>query len=248
MAEHRKSGECCKKGAASEVLVAVSELGYGGFLVGVVHEVDVALEDVRVIFQSGLDHVAVLLVVLILEHVHEGAVVDAVHAQGADEVAFHHPEGLCKKQGVGKFALDAVYDLAPEFVGDASVELLGAHAVRSSSGYVSARARLGIPKPLDVPLGQRHGGIETDYREVSGNGQNLLNDSLTRGWVEEIQLSSIVPGHCCAVVAVEDIGGCTGSLVNSAEGYCGIGSVVIMVFNAYIDIGVVGKIRSVICV
>jgi len=31
---------------------------------------------------------------LILQHIHKGAVVNAVHAQGADKKAFHQPERL----------------------------------------------------------------------------------------------------------------------------------------------------------
>ena len=43
VAEHRQSRHCDHKSADAKVLVALSELRHGGFLVGVVHEVYVAL-------------------------------------------------------------------------------------------------------------------------------------------------------------------------------------------------------------
>ena len=179
---------------------------------------------------------------------HESAVVDSVHSQGADEIAFHHPEGFRQEKGVGQLDLDPVHDLAPELVGYAAVELLGAHAVGGSSCDVSACSRLGIPEPLDMPLCKGHGCIESNDGEVSGNRENLLNDGLTSLWIEKIQLCSVIPGHCCTVIAMEDVGGETGPLVHTAEGYGGIGPIVVMVFNSDIDVGIIGKIRSVVCV
>ena len=43
VSEHRKSRHCDHQGANAKVLVALSELGHRGFLVGIVHEVYVAL-------------------------------------------------------------------------------------------------------------------------------------------------------------------------------------------------------------
>ena len=48
VAEHGQAGERGEQGADAEVLVAVAELVDGGALVGVGHEVDVALHDVGV--------------------------------------------------------------------------------------------------------------------------------------------------------------------------------------------------------
>ena len=87
------------------------------FLVGVVHEVDVALEDLGVEFERVLDDEAVFGVLLVAHHVHERAVVDAVHAESADEVALHQPERLGQQQRVGRLGGDAIDHLAPELLG-----------------------------------------------------------------------------------------------------------------------------------
>ena len=86
--------------ADAEVLVALAELIDRGALVGVVHEVDVALQDLRIELERVLHDLAILGVLLVAQHVHEGAVVDAVHPQRPDEVAFHQPERLGQQQRV----------------------------------------------------------------------------------------------------------------------------------------------------
>ena len=57
----------------AEVLVALAELLDRRLLVGVVHEVDVALEDLGVELEGLLEHPPVARVVLVAEHVHERA-------------------------------------------------------------------------------------------------------------------------------------------------------------------------------
>ncbi len=125
MAEHGQSGHGRHHRAYAEIFVSPAELGDRGLLVGIVHEVDEALEDVLVEFLGVADRLAVLRVLLALEHVHEGGVVHPMHAEGADEVALHHPEGLGEKEGVGSLARAEVHDLAPEFLGHRAVEVLG---------------------------------------------------------------------------------------------------------------------------
>ncbi len=112
-------------------------------LVGVVHEVHVALQDLGVELERVLDDRAVLGVVLVAQHVHKGAVVDPVHAQRADEIALQQPEGLGQEQGVGRFGRHPVHHLAPELVGHGRVELLFGQAVFRPGGDGAAAARLG---------------------------------------------------------------------------------------------------------
>ncbi len=122
--EHRKARHRCKEGAHSKILVAVAELGDGGLLVGVVHEVHEALEDFRFIDEGVFNRIPVFFILLVFEHVHERAVVHPVHSQGSDEVALHHPERFGKQEGVRQFLIDPVDDLPPKLIGDQAVERL----------------------------------------------------------------------------------------------------------------------------
>ena len=96
--EHRQPGQRREDRRHAEVLVALAELLDRRLLVGVAHEVDVALEDLRVEFERLLDDLAVAGAVLVAEHVHERAVVDAVHPERPDEIALEHPERLGEQE------------------------------------------------------------------------------------------------------------------------------------------------------
>ena len=93
-------------------------------------------------------------------------VVDAVHAEGADEVAFHEPEGFGEQQRAGDFGGDAIDDFAPELVGHAAVEFRLAHAVLGARRDGAAGAGAGKPEAMEVALGQGHGRVEADDRET----------------------------------------------------------------------------------
>ena len=114
VAEHRQPGQRREDRRDAEVLVALAELLDRGLLVRVAHEVDVALEDLRVELERLLDDLPVARPVLVAEHVHERAVVDAVHAERPDEVALEQPERLGQQERVGHLGGDPVDDLAPE--------------------------------------------------------------------------------------------------------------------------------------
>ena len=89
----------------------------------------------RGIERDGLaDDLLVLGVLLVAQHVHEGAVVDAVHAQRAHEVALHQPERLGQQERVGRLGGDAVDDLAPELDGHAALELVGGQGRGATRG------------------------------------------------------------------------------------------------------------------
>ena len=96
-------------------------------------------------------------------------VVDAVHAEGADEVAFEQPEGFGEEEGAGDFDGDAVDDFAPEFVGHEGVEFFLRHGVFGARGDGAAGAGEREPEALDVALGEDHGGVEADDGEEAGD-------------------------------------------------------------------------------
>ena len=124
VAEHRQPGERRHDRGDPEVLVALAELLERRLLVRVAHEVDVALEDLGVELEGLADELSVAGAVLVAEHVHERAVVDAVHAERPHEVALEHPEGLGQQERVRHLGRDPVDDLAPELVRHPPVELL----------------------------------------------------------------------------------------------------------------------------
>ncbi len=116
VAVHRQAWQGGQQRRYAKVLIIATELVDCRTLVGIVHEVDVAAQDARVERDGLADDLLVLGVLLIAEHVHEGAVVDAVHAQRANEVALHQPEGLRQQQRVWHLGGNAVDDLAPELL------------------------------------------------------------------------------------------------------------------------------------
>jgi hypothetical protein len=207
VAEHGQAGQRGQQGADAEVLVAGAELVDGGALVGIAHEVDVALEDVGIELDGLLQIGAVLGVLLVAQHVHEGAVVDAMHAEGADEVAFEQPEGFGEQQRAGNFGGDAVDDLAPELVRHEGVELLLRHGVFGARGDGAAGAGQREPEALHVALGQHHGGVEADDGEEARDVQDGLDDVLADGGLGVVELRGVVPGEGGAVVAVVDVAG-----------------------------------------
>ena len=121
--KHWQAGQRRHQRADAKVFVALGELVDRGALIGIAHEVDVALEDLGVELQRVLDHGAVVRVLLVAQHVHECAVVDAMHAECAHEIAFHQPERLGEQQRVGRFDGGAIDDLTPEFVRHDAIEL-----------------------------------------------------------------------------------------------------------------------------
>jgi hypothetical protein len=129
VSEHGEAGQGSEESGHAEVFVSGAELIDRGALVRVAHEADVALEDVGVELDGFFEVGAVLGVLFVAQHVHEGAVVDAMHAEGANEVAFEEPESFGEEKGAGDLGGYAVDDLAPELVRHQSVELFLGHRV-----------------------------------------------------------------------------------------------------------------------
>ena len=243
--EHGQSGQGGHHRRHAKAFVALAELVDGRALVGIAHEVDVALHDVGIELQSVLDHRAVLGVILVAQHDHEGAVVDAVHAQRADEVALHEPEGLGQQQRAGNLGGHAIHHLAPELVRHGAVELRLAHAVFSARRNGAARAGTGKPEPVKMPLGQGHGGVEADHGKQPRHVQDGLDHLLAHCWIQVVELRRVVPRKAGAVVAVIDVAGLAARAVAAAEDHGGVGLLEVVVLDLDLDTPVVRKIGSV---
>ena len=167
-----------------------------------------------------------------------------MHAEGADEVAFHEPEGLGKEQRSGNFGGDAIDDFAPELVGHAAVELGLAHAVFGAGGDGSAGAGAGKPEAMEVALGEGHSGVEADDGKEPRDVEDCLDDLLADGGVEVIELRGVVPGKAGAVVAVVDVAGFAAGFVAAAEDDGGVGLVAVVVLDFDLDAAIVGEIGA----
>ena len=217
MTEHGQTGQGGKHGCNAKIFIAIAELLDGSLFIGVVHEVDVALEDLRIELERVLDRQAILGVVFVAQHVHERRVVDAVHAQRADKISFHQPEGFGQQQRIGDFGRDAVHDLAPELLRDGRVELGPGHAMLGPGWDRATRAGFGEPQALDMLLGQRHRRVEADDREIARHVQDGLNDRFAHFGFGVIELRGVVPREGCAVVAVIDIADIARLMITALE-------------------------------
>src|SRR6185437_15412957 len=200
---------------------------------------------VRIELKGVLDHRPVLGVFLVAQHVHESRVVDAVHAQGPYKVALHKPEGLGEEQRTGDLGSYAVDHLAPELVRHLAVNLRSGHAVLGARGDGAAGARTGKPEPVEVALGQGHGGVKADDGKKPRHVQDGLDHLLTYRGVEVIELGGIVPGKAGAVVSVIDVAGFAGPQIATAEDDGRVGLLEVVVFDFDLDPPVVRKVWSV---
>ena len=129
VAEHRQAGHGEHRHADTKIFITPSKLRNSGIFIGIIHEVDIALENFRVKFKRVLDQVAIIGIILLFKHVHECAVIDPVHAKCADKIAFEHPERFSKQQGIGDFKLNTVNYLAPELFGYGGIKFRHAHGI-----------------------------------------------------------------------------------------------------------------------
>ena len=242
--EHRQTRHGRHEHADAEVLLAASELIDRRALVGIVQEVHPALQDVGVELERVAQHPPVVGVALVAQHHHERAVVDAVHAEGADEVALHEPERLGQQQRAGRLHRDAIHDLAPELLRHEAVELRARHAEAGAGRDVAAMAGLGEPQPLDVLLRQRHGGIEADDRETTRHSQDRLDHGLARRGVQVVELRGVVPREARAVVAVVEVARVPGRAIDAPKDHRGVAAIPVVVLDAHRDAVVVRQFRA----
>ena len=145
VAKHRQPRHRRHHRADPEVLVALPELVDRGPLVRVVHEVHVALQDLRIELERVLHDQPVLRIVLVAQHDHERAVVNAMHAERPDEVGFHEPECFGQQERSGRLRRHPVHDLAPELDRHQGIELGTAEPALGARWDRPATPRLGEP-------------------------------------------------------------------------------------------------------
>ncbi len=231
VSQHGQPGQGGQDGRHAEVLVTLAELLERRLFVRVGHEVDVALEDLGVELDGLADDLAVAGPVLVAEHVHERAVVHAVHAQGADEVALEQPERLGQQERAGDLGRHSIHDLAPELDRHARVELGPGDGVLGARRDAAAASRFRPPQPLDVLPGEDHRGVEADDREAPGNVEDGPDDLLANGRVEEVELRRVVPWEARPVVAVVDIADVAAPAVEPLEHDCRVAVVPVVVLE-----------------
>ncbi len=235
MAKHRQSGHGAHHRGHAETLVAAAKLINRRALVGVGHEVHIALQDVRVELNRLLQIAAILGVFFVAQHVHKRGVIHAMHAQRAYEVALQHPEGLRQQQRARHLNGNTVHHLTPELRRHNRVELLIRHRIFSTRRDGPAHTRQREPQPLHMALGQHHGGVKTDDGEHARYVQDGLHHLLAHVGLRVVQLRGVVPGKGRAVVAVIDVTCLARAVVADAKCYRGVGLIVIVIID--LDLG-----------
>ena len=80
-------------------------------------------------------------------------------------------------------------------------------------------------------FGERHGGIEADDGKVAGYVQDGLDDGFTHFGFGIIQLSSIVPWHGSAIVAMIDVAGAPGPAVETLKDHGRVAFLAVVIFQ-----------------
>ncbi len=64
----------------TKVFIAFAKLFYRSFFIWVIHKVNVALENLRVVNQCVFNQLAIFIVFFVAQHVHKRTVIHAMHA------------------------------------------------------------------------------------------------------------------------------------------------------------------------
>ena len=242
--EHRQPGHRRHERRDAEVLVARAELLDRSLLVGVVHEVDEALEDLGVELEGLAHDLPVVGVAFVPQQVHERAVVHAVHAEGPDEVALHEPERLGEEERAGRLGRDPIDDVAPELGGHRAVEVALRHRLLGAGGDRAAVPGQRMPQALDVPLREDHRRVESDDRELPGDVQDRLDDRLASVCPQVVELGRVVPREARPVVAVVGETVLVGPAIEPPEDDRGVRRVVVVVIEKDADALVRRQVRA----
>ena len=154
-----------------------------------------------------------------------------MHAQRANEITLHQPEGFRQQQRVGHFFGHAVDHFAPELDREGCFKLLFGQGMLRPAGNGAAGSGFGVPEPLVVFFSQGHGGVKADDREPPRHFQDGLNDRFAHLGIQIVELGGVIPGHAGAVVAVVDVARAAVAVVVILEYHGCVGAAVIMVFN-----------------
>jgi len=245
MPEHRETRHGGKQRADPEVFVTFPKLLHSRLFIRVVHEINITFEDLWIVHQRVFDQQSVFFVFFVAEHMHEGTVVNPVHAKRTHKVTFHQPKSFSQKEGIRNFCCNPIHHFTPKFFRHDLVKAFFGHGVIGTGRDISTAAWLREPQTLIVFFGQGHGCIEADDREFSGDIKNGLDDRFAYLRIQIVQLSRIVPGHAGSVVAMIDETGSTGVVVVMFEYHSCISAGVVMIFQVDANARTFGEIRSI---
>ena len=107
---------------------------------------------------------------------------------------------------------------------------------------------LWIPQAADRFFCKNHSCIKADDWEVSCNMENILHYSFAGLWIQEVNLSSIVPRHTSTIVSVVNVTSVAIAEVYALKYNGTVRVVVIVIFKPYTNIWIPGKIFAIKCV
>ena len=186
MTKHGQSGHGDHHSTDAKIFIIFAKLCHSSFFIGIVHEVHVTFQNFRVEFQCLFNDIAVFGVFFIFQHIHECAVVNAVHAQGTNKIAFHEPESFCEQQRIGNFFSDAVNNFTPEFFGNLCIKISFGFSAFRPGRDIAACPGFGKPQSLQMFFSQGHCRIKTDDRSTPCHVKNRLNGCFTNFRVEVV--------------------------------------------------------------
>ncbi len=160
VSKHRKTGQRTHHYADAEIFIVHAELLYSGFFIGIAHKIHVTFKNFRIELKSVCNQFSVFIVFFVHHHMHERAVVNAVHPKRSDKITFHQPKGFGKKQRVGHLIVNFVHNFAPEFFRKEFVELLVGHRIFCPRRNIASRSRFWIPQTPEMFFSERHRGVE----------------------------------------------------------------------------------------
>ena len=243
--DHRQSRHGRQKQADSEVFIAFSELFGGGFFVGIVHEIDVPFKNVGIKLQRFPNQITVFRVFFFFEHIHESAVVNAVHSESPDKITFHHPERFRQQQCVGNFRRHSINHFPPKLLRHSFIEINRQHSVFGTRRNISALPGSREPQPLNVTLGKRHCRVKTDNRKIAGHMKNHLNDCFFCFRIQKINLRRIVPRQTGPVVSMVNVTVFIFVFIVAAKYNGTVFFAVILIFNLNRNVRITTQIGSV---
>ena len=245
MSKHRQPRQSCHQRADTKVFVTLAELIHGSALVGIVHEVHITFENLRIEVQRVLDQLTVFGIFLIAHHIHKCTVVHTMHAQCADEIAFHQPERFGQQQCVRRFLRHAIHNFSPEFLRHRRVEVGLRHPKVRAGSNVATGPRLREPEALVVLLGQRHRRVKADDGRTPRHAQDRLDHSLAHVRIEVVELRRVIPGHARAIVAVIDVARVASPVIDAFEHHSSIGAIIVMILEVNAHARVAAQIYTV---